>query len=85
MMDLNYLKTGMVFEYNDEIFTKNEFRLSDINCKVRLLTLGRQLFATPGAPGAGSGCHFRLSSFILRDTEVIATNAFFSKIAGTIF
>ena len=36
MMDLRYLKTGMVFEYNDEIFTKNEFRLSDINCKVRL-------------------------------------------------
>ena len=47
-------------------------------CKT-YLTLGRQLFATPGAPDAGSSCHFRLSSLILRDTEMIATNAFFHK------
>ena len=33
----------------------------------------------PGAPGAGSSCYFRLSSLILRDTEVIATNTFFQK------
>ena len=31
----------------------------------------------PGAPVAGSSCRFRLSSLILRDTEVIARNAFF--------
>ena len=30
----------------------------------------------PGAPGAGSGCHFGLSTFILRDTELIAINTF---------
>ena len=33
----------------------------------------------PGAPGAGSSCHFRLSSLILRETEVIATHGFFQK------
>ena len=43
------------------------------------LTLERRLFATPGAPGAGQGGHFRLSTWILRDTEVIATNDFFQK------
>ena len=37
------------------------------------------------APDAGSDCHFRLSSLILRDKEVIATNAFFSKIPGSVF
>ena len=30
----------------------------------------------PGAPGAGQRGHFRLSSLILRDTEVIATHGF---------
>ena len=44
-----------------------------------MLTLERRLFATPGASGAGQCGHFRLSSLILRDTEVIATNAFFHK------
>ena len=43
------------------------------------LTLERRLFATPGAPGAGQRGHFRLSTWILRDTEVIATNDFFQK------
>ena len=36
----------------------------------------------PGAPGAGSSCHFRLSNLILRDTEVIATHGFFFKNSG---
>ena len=44
-----------------------------------ILTLERRLFATPGAPGAGQRGHFRLSTWILRDTEVIATNDFFQK------
>ena len=36
-------------------------------------------YINPGAPGAGSSCHFRLSSLILRETEVIATHGFFQK------
>ena len=48
--------------------------------QLTFLTLERRLFATPGAPGAGQCGHFRLSSLILRDTEVIATNAFFQKL-----
>ena len=36
-------------------------------------------FFNPGAPGAGSDCHFGLSSLIVRDPELIATNAFFQK------
>ena len=49
------------------------------------LTLERRLFATPGAPGAGQGVHFRLSTWFLRDTEVIATNDFFFKNSGRRF
>ena len=36
-------------------------------------------YINPGAPGAGQRGHFRLSTWILRDTEVIATNDFFQK------
>ena len=38
-----------------------------------------KMIVNPGAPDAGQGGHFRLSTWILRDTEVIATNAFFQK------
>ena len=38
----------------------------------------------PGAPAAGQGGNFRVSRFILRDTEVIPTNAF-SKNSGQRF
>ena len=64
----------------EETKIKNQEALMDKIVKVKiLLTLGRQLFATPGAPDTGSSCHFRLSSLILRDTEMIATNPFFHK------
>ena len=39
----------------------------------------------PGPPGAGSGCHFRISSLILKDTEMVAKNVFFFKNSGQRF
>ena len=44
-----------------------------------ILTLRRPLLETPGVPGAGQVGHFGLSRFVLRGTEVIATNTFFQK------
>ena len=46
---------------------------------LKFLNPGTPALRNTGAPGAGRTCHFRLSSLILRDTEVIATNAFFHK------
>ena len=67
-------ESNLDVEFNDRKFSAASV---DVLIGKNSLTLGRQLFATPGAPDAGSSCHFRLSSLILRVTEVIATNAFF--------
>ena len=65
----------LIYKFN----TKYSSRLDILSDKEAVLTLERRLFATPGAPGAGQRGHFRLSTWILRDTEVIATNDFFQK------
>ena len=64
-----------MFTFNKQAYDSKVIKIK----KATFLTLGRQLFATPGAPDAGSSCHFRLSSLFLRDTEVITINAFFHK------
>ena len=34
LVDLKYLETGMFFQYDDEVFARQELRLVDVNCKV---------------------------------------------------
>ena len=78
---MHILKEKMILNLINLVNPKNpdELTLKGLNPFRFKLTLERRLFATPGAPGAGQSGHFRLSTWILRDTEVIATNDFFQK------
>ena len=63
----------IISEIGPVIVEKNhQFSFGSKNYRLNILL-------NPGAASAGSGSHFRLLSFILRDTEVIATNAFFKN------
>ena len=70
---LNAKKRGMFFS---DLSTKNIPNVG-VNPKA-------QLFETLGAPSAGHCDLFRLSSSILRDTEVIAINIFFIRNATSL-
>ena len=56
----------------------SNFKILDSKYLGFIETFKRQK-VNPGAPVAGQRGHFRLSRWILRDTEVIATHGFFQK------